>query len=265
MKAIVFVVLISIISVIYAQPSLEGTWVSDSCEPIPGRTQGFNYWYVRTYTFEENFIRLETKIYQNTCAANNLQAKVVSDGVFAFGGLSEITPGCDLNNTESAVYDMQVYFNTSRTITPSTTTFAISFGSFCSVELVNGVTTDITTLDCQLFQFFYPCAQGEHDVITVIEADGTNPKRFYNGVRTNVNVCQLLNRPTQLATNGCVFEGTGVATTPLTCTAYVAPVAPPVAVPVAVPVTPPTPKKSIGSIVFSSSILVLAAGVVAFF
>lgn len=84
-------------------------------------------------------------------------------------------------------------------------------------------------------------------------------------MRTNVNVCQLLNRPTQLATNGCVFEGTGVATAPLTCTAYVAPVAPPVAVPVAVPVTPPTPNKSIGSIVFSSSILVLAAGVVAFF
>lgn len=85
-------------------------------------------------------------------------------------------------------------------------------------------------------------------------------------MRTNDNVCQLLNRPTQLATNGLVFEGSGVSATPVTCTAYIAPVAPPVTAPVAAaPVAPPTPKKSIGSIVFSSSILVLAAGVVAFF
>ncbi len=42
---------------------------------------GFNYWYVRNYTFEGNTISLDIKIYQTSCAANNIQARIVSTGV----------------------------------------------------------------------------------------------------------------------------------------------------------------------------------------
>ncbi len=86
--------------------------------------------------------------------------------------------------------------------------------------------------------------------------------RFYNGVRTSDDLCQSLYRPTSLTTQACVLDGTGVSATPVTCMAYVAPVASPVAAPVAPPVGS---KQSIGSIVFTSSILVLAASIVAFF
>lgn len=116
MKAVVFLVLISIFSVALAQPTLDGTWVSDSCEPIPGRNskfvnnyfdalrgnnnlsdvaQGFNFWYVRTYTIDGDIIQLETKIYQTSCAANNYQAQVISQGV------CKPNPRCRSTSTEN--------------------------------------------------------------------------------------------------------------------------------------------------------------------
>eukprot|EP00029_Vermamoeba_vermiformis_P009331 TRINITY_DN4619_c0_g1_i1.p1 TRINITY_DN4619_c0_g1~~TRINITY_DN4619_c0_g1_i1.p1 ORF type:complete len:266 (+),score=46.71 TRINITY_DN4619_c0_g1_i1:47-844(+) len=265
MKAIIFVVLISLISISLAQPNLDGSWVSDTCEPIPGKTTDLNFYFIRNYTVSGTNLHFEMKIYQSNCNANNFQAKVVSEGTVTLGGLSTITPGCDLNGTQSAVYDIQFFYANKTITTVKGSNFFNKFNSLCFVNVVDGEPTDISTLNCQIFQFFSPCVDGEYDVITVIEAEGTAPARFHNGVRTTANICQLLRRPTQLASNACVLDGTGVSATPAVCTAYVAPVAPPVAAPVAVPVTPPTPKKSIGSFVFSSSILVLAAGVVAFF
>jgi len=49
--------------------------------------QGFNYWYVRNYTFDGSAIELDIKIYQNTCAPNNLQAQIVSTGVCKYNPL----------------------------------------------------------------------------------------------------------------------------------------------------------------------------------
>lgn len=103
MKAIALVVLISLISISFAQPNLDGSWVSDTCEPSPAQSSKkqhlnqyyniitilikyyyynlANYFYVRNYTFDGTTIHLETKIYSSNCQINNIKATIVAEGI----------------------------------------------------------------------------------------------------------------------------------------------------------------------------------------